>query len=175
MQPSSFIHCIAIEVAPLFYSSLWMAIASSRPCGGTAQELPSRAGADCAREEVPGWGLLLQSVKLSFNVSLPWFQGEQAMGEGWTLLIIPGPSPPCFLSHPQVCSGTCPSRRNGQGSSGGAFILGVGPATVHANNNNVFNGLPGLKAIWISCRNVFNSLSRAEGLSLQRCLQRKRC
>jgi len=81
------------------------------------------------------------------------------MGEWRMLLINPRPLTPCSLRHLQVLSCTCPSWRGGQCSSGGAFLLSFGLTIVQTNDDNVFNGMPGLKAIWILCRSVFNSLS----------------
>lgn len=165
-----------MEAPPFLYSSpCERALLLSLPYGGTAQSLCRVQGLTVHRSCSLD-GVSRNSPSNSpLTFLCPDFWGKLAVGEGRTLLINPRPLPPCFLRHPQVLSCTCPSRRSGPCSSGGDFLLGVGPSTGHTKNNNVFNGLPGLKAIWIPCRSVFNSLSQAEGLSLQRCLQRKRC
>lgn len=157
------------------YSSLWTGIASFSPLRWHCPELLSRAELTVHRKSILD-GNPCCSLSNSPVVFLCFdFWGKVAMGEGRMLLTGLRPWLPYFLGHPQVLSWTCPSQHSDQCSPWGAFILSVGPTTVHTNKNNVFNGVPGLKVVWILCRNVFNSLSQAEGLSLQKCLQGKYC
>lgn len=170
--PSSLIHCIATKY---LHSPCERTLLLSHPYGGTAQSRHHMQGLTVHERSSLDGASCYSSLNSPLTFLCPDFWGKLAMGEGRTLLISPRPLPPCSRRQPQVFSCTCPSQCSGQCSSGGAFILSTGPATIHTNNNNVFNGLPGLKATWIPCRSVFNSLSQAEGLSLQRCLQWKHC
>lgn len=175
MLPSSLIHCIAVEVPPLFHSSLWMSIASFSPAWGHCSSCRHMQGLTVHRRSSLDGASCYSPSNSPLTFLCPDFWGKLAMGEGRMLLISQKLLSLCFLKHPQVLSCTCPSRHGGQCSSGGVFILSIGPTTIPTNNNNIFNGLPGLKAVCIPRRSVFNSLSQAEGLSLQRCLEQKCC
>lgn len=162
MLPSSLTPYISIEESPLFCSSPceW-ALLFSPLCGST--ELPPCAGLDCAWDTLPAWALLLLSIRAFFNISLPWFQGKQAMGEGKSCLSAQG----CVLLLPQACPGAplrLPIWVQWSVLFWGASVLGAGPHRACLDNNNVCNGLPGLKTVWIPCRSFSNSLSswRAE-------------
>lgn len=175
MLPSSLIHCIAVEVPPLFHSSLWMSIASFSPAWWHCSSCRHMQGLTVHRRSSLDGASCYSPSNSPLTFLCPDFWGKLAMGEGRMLLISQKLLSLCFLKHPQVLSCTCPSRHGGQCSSGGVFILSIGPTTIPTNNNNIFNGLPGLKAVCIPRRSVFNSLSQAEGLSLQRCLEQKCC
>lgn len=145
------------------FSPVWKHFSESSPC----------AGPGCAWDNLPEWGLLLQSIRPFFNISLPWFQGNQAMGEGepaYQLKVVSS----IFLRHTHVPPCTCPSQCCGQSSSEGLLSLVLVPL-LHVQITIMFlTGFLDWKQFG-SHAEVSPIASQAEGLSLQRCSQQKHC
>lgn len=163
MLPSSLTHSISIEVPPLFYSSPceW-ALLLSHLCGSTSlsyapvQDLTVHG--ITSLNEAPCYSPSDSSLAFhcpDFNENKQWVRVNPA----YQLKVVSS----CFLRHTHVP--LAPAHVSAVVSALlGASTLALGPSNVCSDSNNVFNGLPGLKTIWIPCRSVSHSLSswRAE-------------
>lgn len=101
----------------LLLLSLWKGIAAFSPVWEHFSEPPPCAGPGCPWDNLPERGLLLWSIRLFFNISLPWFQGKQEMGEGKPVYHLKVVSS-CSLSHIHVLPCICPSQCSAWSSSG---------------------------------------------------------
>lgn len=125
MLLSSLTHYISIEVSPLFYPCpCEKVLLLSHLCGSIS--LSHHHVEDLTVHGITSPNGRLQSIRLFFNISLPWFQGKQAMGEGEPAYQVKVVSF-CFLRHTYVSPCTCPSQCSGQSSSRGLLSLVLVP------------------------------------------------